>query len=81
MLKNDTEYLRVVAVGDLSKARGLQNKNRLIARDPVYAARHKNAPPSLDFILVHLYYTTLSNKRVTFHSALAGFLLSHGCDL
>lgn len=44
MLENDTEYLKVVAVGDLSKARGLENKNRLIARDPVYAARHKNAP-------------------------------------
>ena len=38
MLENDTEYLRDVAVGALSKARGLENKNRLIARDPVYAA-------------------------------------------
>ncbi len=38
MLENDTEYLRVVAVGDLSKARGLENTDRLIARDPVYAA-------------------------------------------
>ena len=38
MLENDTEYLRDVAVGDLSKARGLENMDRLIARDPVYAA-------------------------------------------
>ena len=38
MLENDTEYLRVVGVGDLSKARGLENMDRLIARDPVYAA-------------------------------------------
>ena len=38
MLENDTEYLRAVAVGDLSKARGLENMDRLIAREPVYAA-------------------------------------------
>ena len=38
MLQNDTEYLRAVAVGDLSKARGLENMDRLIAREPVYAA-------------------------------------------
>ena len=38
MLENDTEYLRTVAVGDLAKARGLENMDRLIARDPVYAA-------------------------------------------
>ena len=38
MLENDTEYLRAVAVGDLAKARGLENIDRLIARDPVYAA-------------------------------------------
>lgn len=38
MLENDTEYLRAVAVGDLAKARGLENMDRLIARDPVYAA-------------------------------------------
>ena len=38
MLENDTEYLRVVAVGDLAKARGLENMDRLIAREPVYAA-------------------------------------------
>lgn len=38
MLENDTEYLRAVAVGDLAKARGLENMNRLIAREPVYAA-------------------------------------------
>lgn len=35
MLENDTEYLRAVAVGDLAKARGLENMDRLIARDPV----------------------------------------------
>jgi hypothetical protein len=39
MLENDTEYLRAVAVGDLAKARGLENMDRLIAREPVYAAR------------------------------------------
>lgn len=38
MLENDTEYLRAVAVGDLAKARGLENMDCLIARDPVYAA-------------------------------------------
>ena len=38
MLENDTEYLRAVAVGDLAKARGLENIDQLIARDPVYAA-------------------------------------------
>ena len=38
ILDNDTEYLRAVAVGDLAKARGLENMDRLIARDPVYAA-------------------------------------------
>ena len=38
MLANDQEYLRAVAVGDLAKARGLENMDRLIARDPVYAA-------------------------------------------
>ena len=37
MLEN--EYLRAVAVGDLAKARGLENMDRLIAREPVYAAR------------------------------------------
>lgn len=38
MLDNDEEYLRAVAVGDLAKARGLENMDRLIAREPVYAA-------------------------------------------
>lgn len=38
MLENNTEYLRAVAVGDLAKARGLENMDRLIAREPVYAA-------------------------------------------
>lgn len=38
MLENDTEYLRAVAVGDLSKARGLENMDRLCAREPVYVA-------------------------------------------
>ena len=38
MLENDTEYLRAVAVGDLAKARGLENMDRLIAKEPVYAA-------------------------------------------
>ena len=37
-LENDTEYLRAVAVGDLAKARGLENMDRLCAREPVYAA-------------------------------------------
>ncbi len=37
MLENDTEYLRAVAVGDLAKARGLENMDHLIAREPVYA--------------------------------------------
>lgn len=36
MPENDTEYLRAVAVGDLSKARGLENMDRLIAREPIY---------------------------------------------
>ena len=34
----DIEYLRAVAVGNLAKARGLKNMDRLIAREPVYAA-------------------------------------------
>lgn len=38
MLANDQEYLRAVVVGDLAKARGLENMDRLIAREPVYAA-------------------------------------------
>lgn len=38
MLENDSEYLRAVAVGDLAKARGLENMDRLCAREPVYAA-------------------------------------------
>ena len=38
MLENDTEYLRAVAVGDLAKARGLENMDRLCAREPAYAA-------------------------------------------
>lgn len=38
MLENDIEYLRSVAVGDLAKARGLKNMDRLCAREPVYAA-------------------------------------------
>lgn len=38
MLENDVEYIRAVAVRDLAKARGLENMDRLIARDPVYAA-------------------------------------------
>ncbi len=38
MLENDVEYIRAVAVGDLAKARGLENMDRLIAREPVYAA-------------------------------------------
>ena len=38
MLENDVEYIRAVAVDDLAKARGLENMDRLIARDPVYAA-------------------------------------------
>lgn len=37
ILENDTEYLRAVAVGDLAKARGLENMERMIAREPVYA--------------------------------------------
>ena len=37
MLENDVEYLRTVAVGDLAKARGLENMNRLIVREPIYA--------------------------------------------
>ncbi|MGN0622388.1 MAG: hypothetical protein ACI4JA_00390 [Oscillospiraceae bacterium] len=36
-LANDQEYLRAVAVGDLAKARGLENMDRLCAREPVYA--------------------------------------------
>ena len=38
MLANDQEYLRAVAVGNLATAKGLENMNRLIAREPVYAA-------------------------------------------
>lgn len=38
MLENDTEYLRAVAVGNLVKARGLENMDRLCAREPIYAA-------------------------------------------
>ena len=38
MLENDTEYLKAVAVGDLAKARGLENMDRLCAREPVYEA-------------------------------------------
>lgn len=38
MLENDTEYLRAVEVGDLVKAKGLENMDRLIAREPIYAA-------------------------------------------
>lgn len=38
MLANDQEYLRAVAVGDLAKARGLENMDRLCAREPLYAA-------------------------------------------
>ena len=38
MLANDQEYLRAVAVGDLAKARGLENMDRLCAREPVYEA-------------------------------------------
>lgn len=38
MLENDTEYLRAVAVGDLAKARSLENMDRLIAREPIYEA-------------------------------------------
>lgn len=37
MLENDVEYIRAVAVGDLAKARGLENMDRLIAREPIYA--------------------------------------------
>ena len=38
MLANDQEYLRAVAVGDLAKARGLENMDRLCSREPMYAA-------------------------------------------
>ena len=38
MLENDTEYLRAVAVGDLAKARGLENMDRLCARETVFTA-------------------------------------------
>ena len=38
MLENDTEYLRAMAGGDLAKARGLENMDRLIAREPIYEA-------------------------------------------
>lgn len=38
MLKNDTEYLRGVAVGDFAKVRGLENMDRLYVRESVYAA-------------------------------------------
>ena len=34
----DRKYLETVAVGDLSKAQGLENMLRLCAREPVYAA-------------------------------------------
>lgn len=37
MLENDVEYIRAVAVGDLAKARSLENMDRLIAREPIYA--------------------------------------------
>ena len=37
MLANDQEYLRAVVVGDLATARGLENMDRLCAREPVYA--------------------------------------------
>ncbi|WP_456113370.1 hypothetical protein [Ruminococcus sp.] len=37
MLENDVEYIRAVAVGDLAKARGLENMDRLCAREPIYA--------------------------------------------
>ena len=33
----DREYLEALAVGDLAKARGLENMDRLCAREPVYA--------------------------------------------
>ena len=38
MLENDVEYIKAVEAGDLAKARGLENMDRLIAREPVYAA-------------------------------------------
>lgn len=38
MLENDTEYLRAVAVGDLAKARGLENMDRFCVREPIYEA-------------------------------------------
>lgn len=38
MLENDTEYLRAVAVSDLAKARGLENMDRQIVREPIYEA-------------------------------------------
>ena len=38
MLENDTEYLRAVKVGDLVKAKGLENMDRLCARERIYAA-------------------------------------------
>ena len=38
MLENDVEYLKAVAVGDLAKAGGLENMDRLCAREPIYAA-------------------------------------------
>lgn len=34
----DREYLEALAVGDLSKARGLENMDRLCARESLYAA-------------------------------------------
>ena len=37
MLENDVEYIRAVEAGDLAKARGLENMDRLIAREPIYA--------------------------------------------
>ena len=37
MLENDVEYIRAVEAGDLAKARGLKNMDRLCAREPIYA--------------------------------------------
>lgn len=37
MLANDQEYLRAVAVGDLAKARGLENMDCLCASEAVYS--------------------------------------------
>jgi len=38
ILANDQEYLRAVAVGDFATARGLENMDRLIAKEPIYEA-------------------------------------------